>query len=378
MREENKIGGVRDRSQSGNKPARKHDPYTFSLIIRTVTREQTRISKKGTSNEKPITKRQPKRENNETFVGIDVAKNELVVHVLPTNQQLTVPNSIEGIKELLTLLKEIKPKQIVLEATGGLERELLTNLVANEWSATAINPRQARDLAKGLGDLAKTDAVDAKILARFAQLQVIPTRPVPSQKTQEMNDLVTRRQQLIQMRTMETNRSHQTRQKTIVTSIEKIVNALNKQIDDIDVRIQKMIDENPDWSEKDKILQSVPGVGAKTSQMLIAALPELGDLNRREIATLVGVAPFCRDSGKKVGQRCIKGGRADVRAALYMATFAAIKWNKTIKVFYNQLRARGKKFKVAVVAAMRKLITILNVMLKTKKVWREQCILPEK
>jgi len=132
------------------------------------------------------------------------------------------------------------------------------------------------------------------------------------------------------------------------------------------------------WSEKDKILQSVPGVGAKTSQMLIAVLPELGDLNRREIATLVGVAPFCRDSGKKVGQRCIKGGRADVRAALYLATFAAIKWNKTIKEFYNQLRARGKKFKVAVVAAMRKLITILNVMVKTKNEWREQCILSEK
>jgi len=319
-----------------------------------------------------------KMEKHETFAGIDVAKNELIVHVLPTNQQITVPNSIEGIKELLTLLKEINPKQIVLEATGGLERELLTSLVAKGWNATAINPRQARDLAKGLGELAKTDAVDAKMLARFAQLQVIQTRPVPSLKTQEMNDLVTRRQQLIQMRTMETNRSHQTHQKTIVTSIEKIVKALNKQIDDIDLRIQKMIDENPNWNEKDKILQSVPGVGAKTSQMLIAALPELGDLNRRKISALVGVAPFCRDSGKKVGLRCIKGGRADVRAALYMATFAAIKWNKTIKEFYEQLRARGKKFKVAVVAAMRKLITILNVMIKTKTAWMEQRVPSEK
>ena len=238
------------------------------------------------------------RENNENhYVGIDVAKDELVIHILPTNQQLTVPNSKDGIKELITLFKEIKPKQIVLEATGGLERELLTNLAAKDFIVIAINPRQARDLAKGLGELAKTDAVDAKILAQFAQLQILTPRPVPSRKIQEMNDLVTRRQQLIQMRTMETNRSQQTNQKDIVESIEKIVNALNKQIDEIDVRIQKMIDDNPDWSEKDKLLQSVPGVGAKTSQVLIAALPELGTLNRQQVAVLVGVAPFCRDSG---------------------------------------------------------------------------------
>ena len=310
------------------------------------------------------------KENNEmTYVGIDVAKNELVVHILPTNQQLIVPNSSEGIKELIKHFKKNEPEQVVLEATGGLERELLTNLVANGITAIAVNPRQARDLAKGLGELAKTDAVDAKILARFAQLNVLTPRPVPSRETQDMNDLVTRRQQLIQMRTMETNRSHQTNQKDIVKSIEKIVNALNKQIDDIDARIQKMVDNNPDWSEKDKILQSMPGVGAKTSQVLIAALPELGELNRQQIAALVGVAPFARDSGTKSGERHIKGGRADVRMALYMATFAAIKWNETLKVFYKQLIARGKKFKVALIATMRKLITILNVMIKTKTEW---------
>jgi transposase len=317
-----------------------------------------------------------KMENNETTsVGIDVAKDELVVHILPTNQRLTVANSNKGILQLIKLFKEINPKQIVLEATGGLERELLTNLAANGLIVVAINPRQARDLAKGLGQLAKNDAVDAKMLAQFAQLQVLTPRPVTSLETQEMNDIVTRRQQLIQMRTMETNRSHQTKQKDIVKSIEKLLIHLNKQIDDLDVRLQKMIDDNPDWSEKDKILQSVPGVGAKTSQVLIATLPELGELNRQQIAALVGVAPFCRDSGKKVGQRCIRGGRADVRASLYMATFAALKWNKKLKEFYERLRAAGKKFKVAVVATMRKMLTILNVMVKTKTQWMNAEIL---
>jgi transposase len=314
----------------------------------------------------------PKENNETTFVGIDVAKNELAVHILPSNQQLTVPNSKEGIKELVKLFKKNNPEQVVLEATGGLERQLLTNLVANGITAIAVNPRQARDLAKGLGELAKTDAVDARILARFAQLQCLPTRPVPTKETQEMNDLVARKEQLIQMRTMEANRLHVARQKPIKKSIEKIIETFDKQIADIDARIEQMIETNPDWSEKDKILQSVPGVGAKTSQVFISALPELGTLNRQEIAALVGVAPFCKDSGKKSGERHIKGGRANVRSALYMATFSAIQWNKTFKAFFDRLMAAGKKYKVALIAAMRKLITVLNVMVKTKSYWKEQ------
>ena len=314
----------------------------------------------------------PRESNEPHFVGIDVAKDELVVHILPTNQQLTVPNSTEGIKELVKQLKEIEPKQIVLEATGGLERELLTNLVAKGFATVVINPRQARDLAKGLGELAKTDAVDARILARFAQLQCLTVRPLPSLETQEMNDLVTRRQQLIAMRTMETNRLHAAKQKAIKKSIEKVIKAFNEQIDGIDARIEEMIGSNPDWNAKDKLLQSVPGVGAKTSQVLISALPELGTLNRQEIAALVGVAPFCQDSGKRSGARCIKGGRADVRSALYMATLSAIRFNKTFKEFYERLIANGKKFKVAMVAVMRKMITVLNVMVKTGNAWKEK------
>jgi transposase len=310
-----------------------------------------------------------KKEN--TFVGIDVAKEELVVHVLPTNKQLTVSNSTEGIKKLITLLKEIEPVQVVLEATGGLERLLLTNLVAKGFMVVAINPRRARDLAKGLGELAKTDAVDARILARFAQLQCIPTRPVPTLETQEMNDLVTRKEQLIQMRTMEKNRQHAATQKAIQKSIEKVIAHFDKQINAIDVRIKEMIDANPDWSEKDKILQSVPGVGPKTSQVLISALPELGTINRQEIAALVGVAPFCDDSGKRSGARRIRGGRSAVRKALYMAAISAVRHNKTIKAFFDRLIAEGKKFKVALVAAMRKMLTILNVMVKNKTCWKE-------
>lgn len=317
-----------------------------------------------------------KKENTEkkenSFVGIDIAKNELVVHVLPNEQQLTVPNSTEGIKELVKQLKKIEPKQIVCEATGGLERELLSHLVANEFAITLINPKQARDLAKGLGELAKTDAVDARILARFAQLQCLPVRTLPTLETQEMNDLVTRRQQLVQMRTMEANRLHSARQKSIKKSIEKVIKAFDEQIAAIDARIEEMIANNPDWNAKDKILQSVPGVGTKTSQVLISALPELGTLNRQEIAALTGLAPFCRDSGTKSGSRHIRGGRANVRAALYMATLSAVRHNKTFKEFYQRLVDKGKRFKVAMVAAMRKMITILNVMVKTGTAWKEK------
>jgi len=226
--------------------------------------------------------------------------------------------------------------------------------------STVLNPRQARDLAKGLGELAKTDAVDAKILARFAQLQCLPNRPAPSLEMQEMSDLVARKEQLIQMRTMEANRLHRATQKPVKKSIEKTVAFFDKQMADIDARIEQMIVDNPDGSEKDKILQSVPGVGAKTSQVLISALPELGNLNRREIAALVGVAPLCRDSGKTSGERHIKGGRANVRSAIYMAAFNAIRRNETFKAFFDRLIAAGKKYKVALVAAMRKLITVLK------------------
>jgi transposase len=307
----------------------------------------------------------------QTFAGIDVAKDELVTHILPTNQQVIVTNDAQGIKELIKLFKKEEPRQVVLEATGKLERELVASLAANNIAVVVINPRQARDLAKGLGALTKTDAVDAMILARIAQLQCLEVRPLPSKEIQDMSDLVARRQQLIQMRTQEKNRLQQTTQKAIIKSVEKHIKFMDSQIDGIDADIEKVIESNPDWNEADKILQSVPGVGAKTSQVLIMSLSELGTLNRQEIASLVGVAPHCQDSGKRSGVRCIKGGRAEVRSALYMASLSAIRFNKTFKEFYERLIAKGKKFKVAIVAVMRKMITVLNVMVKTKTAWNQ-------
>jgi transposase len=330
------------------------------------------MSKEGTFIQNLTTKMTTMEKNEKIYAGVDVAKNELVLHFLPTNQQLTVSNDAEGIKAIIKLFKENKPQQVVLEATGKLERLLVAELLAKGITVVVINPRQARDLAKGLGELAKTDAVDAKILARIAQLECIPVRPLPSKEIQNMNDLLVRRQQLIQMRTQEKNRLQQTTQKAIIKSILKTIELFNKQINTIDADIEKMIDHNPDWNEKDKILQSVPGVGQKTSQRLISALPELGTLNRQEIAALVGVAPHCQDSGRKTGVRRIQGGRAEVRSALYMAALNAIKWNNPFKEFYERLLAKGKKFKVAIVAVMRKMITVLNVMLKTKNTWKEK------
>ena len=265
----------------------------------------------------------------------------------PTKCAIASPTKYETIRK-------IEPQQIVLEATGKLERELVAALAANGFAIVVVNPRQARDLAKGLGELTKTDAVDARILARIAQLQCLTVRPITSQETRDMNDLVTRRQQLIAMRTQEKNRLQQTNQKAIRKSIEK------------------RIDANLDWSEKDKIIQSVPGVGEKSSQALIAGLSELGSLNRREVAALVGTAPRCQDSGKKSGVRRIRGGRTYVRAALYMAALNAIRYCEPLKMFYERLREKGKSFKVAIVAVMRKLITILNVMVKTNTCWQEQ------
>ncbi|MGL4944477.1 MAG: IS110 family transposase [Thermoguttaceae bacterium] len=306
-----------------------------------------------------------------TFVGIDVAKSELVVHVIPTKQHFTVQNDQNGINELVKKLKEINPKQIVCEATGGLERLMLTTLAAEGLPIVRLNPKQARDLAKGLGKLAKTDAIDAQMLAKFAKLDAFEVRPVPTKETLEMSDYLTRRHQLVTMRTMEENRLKQAYQKKLKDSIEKVIECLNEHINDINASIGKMIDANPDWSEQDKILRSVPGIGPQTSHIVIAALSECSTLNRQEVAALVGVAPFNRDSGTKSGVRSIHGGRADVRSILYMATLNGIRFNPVLKAFYNQLTSRGKSPKVAIVAAMRKLLTIINTMLKTKTMWNE-------
>jgi transposase len=324
-----------------------------------------------------------KQENNEIFVGIDVSQDELVVHVLPTNQQLTEPNSAKGIAKLVKRFQKIQPTLILFEATGGLERNLLIKLFAAGMPCVVLNPRQARRLAEGLGEYAKTDRIDAMMLAVFASLKRFAPRAIPEQRTIEMSNLVTRRRQLIDSRTMEKNRLHAAKQQNraacILRTHKKMIAFIDKQIDDIDTRIQAMIDENTDWDEIDRIIQSIPGCGPGTAQTLISAMPEMltGNLNRQQVASLVGVAPFENKSGKRDGKAHIYGGRADVRSPLFMAATNVIKPDGIFKSLYDRLRAKGKLHRVAMVAVMRKLITTINAMIKTKTLWNEHGVRSE-
>jgi len=314
-------------------------------------------------------------ETNKIFVGIDVSQDSLAVHILPANESFTAANSADGIRELVKRFQKIAPTLILFEATGGLERRLLMSLIAAEMAVVVLNPRQARDLSNGLGQGAKTDSVDAKMLAKIASLDEFEPRIIPSEDAMKMNDLVTRKQQLIDMQTMEKNRLHMAKQKKlagkIIRSIEKIIDIFRKQIEEIDAEIEAVIKANPDWSEKDKTLRSCPGVGKKTAQVVLSAVPELGDLTRKQIARLIGLAPMKRQSGKWTGEAHIGGGRSNVRCALYMAAMNAVKKPNIFKALYDRIRAQNKPYKVAIVAVMRKLIIILNVMIKTKTRWNE-------
>ena len=307
----------------------------------------------------------------EVFVGIDVASDHLDVHVLPSGEAFCSPNEPADIAKLVQRLQAMRPTLIVMEATGGYQALLAAELAAADLPIAIVNPRQPRDLARALGILAKTDQIDARILAIFAD----KARPRTTQRCDErelrLKTLVTRRHQLISMRTAETNR-RKLADAEIRKSIDRVIKLLNRQIEDLEHHIDGTIRHMPQWREKDDLLRSVPGIGPCTSRTLLAALPELGELNRRQIASLVGLAPFNHDSGKWRGQRTIHGGRSDVRAALYMATVAAVRFNPQISTFYHRLRQAGKKAKVALTACMRKLLVTLNSMLKTKQKWHPQ------
>jgi transposase len=255
-----------------------------------------------------------------------------------------------------------------MEATGSYHQRLLAHLLAADLPAIAINPRQARDFAKAMGKLAKTDAIDAEILADFADKVRPEIRLVAEQTTEQLDALCTRRRQLVTMMAAEKNRA-QVGPATIRVKIRKHIEWLEKQIAELEEDLNQQIRSTPAWREKDDLLQSFKGVGPTTSHTLMASLPELGHLNRWQIAALVGVAPFSRDSGKYRGQRHIHGGRHDVRAVLYMATLAAIRSNAVIRAFHHRLIAAGKAKKVAITACMRKLITIINAMVRNNKSW---------
>ena len=307
----------------------------------------------------------------EYFVGIDVSKAMLDIAVLPGNETWQVEREEQAIAALASKLRQLIPRLIVLEATGGLESPVTAALAAAGLPVVVINPRQARDFAKATGRLAKTDTLDARMLAQFG-LTLKPTvRPLRDEETQALEALLTRRRQLIEMLTMEKNRL-QSATKAVRRDITAHITWLNKRLKDVDGELTAAIASSDFWRVKDELIRSVPGAGKVLSVTLLANLPELGNLNRRQIAALAGVAPLNCDSGTLKGSRHIWGGRAAVRTALYMATITAIRCNPVITAFHRRLRAAGKKPKVAIVACMRKLLTILNSMLRTLTPWQPQ------
>lgn len=308
-----------------------------------------------------------------TCVGIDLAKASFDVCTLPDKQRLSLPYNADGTAQLIELLRKQSGCLIVMEATGGLEQRLAADLVDAGFQVAIVNPRQVRDFARGLGQLAKTDRIDALMLALFAQHVQPRLWQKPAENQAELEACVTRRRQLLAMQTMEANRLAAVTTKTNRKSILKVLDLFKHQIAQLDALIAKHIQSDEDWRNKDELLQSVPGVGPATSAALIAELPELGKLNRQEIAALVGVAPFNRDSGKSFGKRAITGGRAVIRSALYMAAFNAgfnpRLENAALRGFAQRLKAAGKAFKVIVTACIRKLLVILNTMLKNNTPW---------
>lgn len=304
-----------------------------------------------------------------TFVGIDVAKSKFDVDRLPMPQGHSFPYDAQGIQGLLELLTSWRPVFVVLEATGGLERRLVAELATAGIPVAVINPRQVRDFARGVGQLAKTDPIDAGMLARLAQVVQPAASQKTSEKQRELQELATRRQQLQTLHTMESNRLNTTTAKLACRSIRQVLKTIDKEIAALEVAITRLVESDDDWKHRDQLLQSVPGVGRVTSHNLIADLPELGKLNRTEIAALAGLAPYNHDSGKFQGKRSIWGGRAAVRRSLYMATLCARTHNSVIRAFAERLEKAGKAFKVVQVACMRKLLVILNTLIKNNSPW---------
>lgn len=307
------------------------------------------------------------------FVGIDVSKAQLDIAVYPAGESWTTANDAAGLTALVLRLQQVRPTLIVLEATGGWEIPIAGALAAAGLPVAVVNPRQVRAFAKATGQLAKTDRLDAQVLAQFAAAVHPAPRPLPDAATQELAALLTRRRQLIEMLTAEKNRLGQAAP-PVRKDIRAHITWLEKRLARVDDDLTTLIRTSPLWREQDDLLQSIPGVGPVLSRTLLAELPELGTLTRQQIAALVGVAPLNHDSGTHRGKRRIWGGRATVRTALYMGALVASRCNPVLKAFYHRLLAAGKAKKVALVACMRKLLTILNAMLKQRAPWRPPCV----
>ena len=310
--------------------------------------------------------------NTQNFVGIDVSKSTLDVGVVGSDQTIaTVSNDARGHDKLVSQLTRLSPELIVLEATGGYQHDVTLALAAVGLPVVVVNPRQVRDFARSMGQLAKTDRIDAHVLAEFAARVRPAIRPISDPETTQLRAFAVRRQQIVQMIVAEKNRRTMAL-KPIRTQINKHIRSLERDLAKIDHDINHAIRSSPIWHETDDLLRSVPGVGPATSTMLLTHLPELGCLDRRQVASLVGVAPMNRDSGTFRGRRMIVGGRAPVPRALYMATLVAIRHNPSIAVVYQRLRHSGKRPKVAITACMRKLLTILNAIARDRVSWRQE------
>ena len=304
------------------------------------------------------------------YVGIDVAKAQVDVAVRPTGQRWVVSYDETGVGELVSQMEDLSPALVLLEASGGLELPLVAALAAAALPVVVINPRQVRDFARATGTLAKTDALDAAVLAHFAEAVRPPVRPLRDAETQALNALAARRHQVMIMLVSEKNRLSSA---TIAVRprIEAHIAWLERELDDLDEGLRQTLRQSPVWREKEDLLRTVPGVGEQLSLTLLAYLPKLGTLDRRQIAALVGVAPFNRDSGTLRGKRTVWGGRARIRAVLYMGALVASRHNPVIRDFYQRLLAAGKPKKLALIACMRKLLVILNSMLKHGSPWRD-------
>jgi transposase len=303
-------------------------------------------------------------------VGIDVSKDRLDVHVLPEGIAFAVARDGKGLAELIERLRPLAPDLVVVEATGGFETVVAAALAGARLPLVVVNPAQVRHYAQALGRRAKTDPIDAAMIARFGHDTKPDLRPLPDEATQLLADLVARRRQIIEMIVAERNRERRTQVRRIKKSIARLIAALEKELAEIDTEIDTGVRGSPAWRDKEDLLASVPGVGAVTARTLIAELPELGTLDNKQIASLAGLAPYTRQSGRWKGKSMIGGGRKSVRCALFLAALVASRHNPVLKAFRDRLLAAGKPKMVALVAVARKLLTILNAILRDQKPWQ--------
>jgi transposase len=302
------------------------------------------------------------------FIGVDVSQDHLDVHVRPTSARKRFANTAAGIMELLAWVRPLGAERILFESTGPYQKAAVGALLAEKLPAVVVNARQVRDFAKAMNYLAKTDTIDAAVIAHFAEVATTTVRPLESQEIRDLRELYDRRGQLVRMLTMEKNQRHSATvaqaSSKVLKSIDKHIDYLEGQIKDLEERMDKLIENSPAFQAHDAILQTITGIGPQVSRTLIAHLPELGRCNRQRIAALVGLAPFNDDSGDHSGQRHIRGGRSKVRVGLYQAAIAAIRHCKHTKAFYAALKARGKASRVAIIAVARKILVLANAMIR--------------